>query len=82
MSKDSQSGNVKHLPIKGLDLPNFVSNFPANNLKVFSVEGTNVIRVPFGKRFSKRQRPEKNQKIATLVLPISSCNSPTPPHVA
>ena len=36
----------------------------------------------FGKRFSKKQRPEKNQTIATLILPITSNSSPTPPHVA
>ena len=82
MSKESKYGNVKHLPINNLDLPNFVNNFSENNSKVFSPEGTNVIRVPFGKRFSKKQRPEKNQRIATLILPISSYNSPTPPHVA
>ena len=57
MSKESKSGNVKNLPIKNLDLPNFVNNFSENNSKVFSPEGTNVIRVPFGKRFSKKQRP-------------------------
>ena len=82
MSTESKSGKVKNLPINNLDLPNFVTNFSENNSKVFSQEGTNVIRVPFGKRFSKKQRPEKNQRIATLILPISSYNSPTPPHVA
>ncbi len=82
MSKEPKSGNLKHLPFKNLDLPNFVNNFSENNSKVFSAEGTNVIRVPFGKRFSKKQRPEKSQKIATLILPINSYHSPTPPHVA
>tara|TARA_B100000945_G_scaffold31558_1_gene21599 strand:- start:1981 stop:2229 length:249 start_codon:yes stop_codon:yes gene_type:complete len=82
MSKDFKSGIVKYLPVNNLDLPNFVNNFPGNNSKILPVEGTNVIRVPFGKVFSKKQRPEKNQKIATLILPISSCGSPTPPHVA
>ena len=51
-------------------------------LSICSVEGTNVIRVPFGKKFSKKKRPEKNQNIATLILPLSSYNNPTPPHVA
>ena len=82
MRKASKSGNVKHLPVKNLDLPNFVNNSSEISSKVISQEGTNVIRVPFGKRFSKKQRPEKNQRIATLILPISSYNSPTPPHVA
>ena len=82
MSKDFKSGKIKRLPIKNLDLPNFVNNFSENNSKVTSVEGTNVIRVPFGKRFPKKQRPEKNQNIATLILPINTFINPTPPHVA
>jgi hypothetical protein len=39
--------------------------------------------VPFGKRFPKKQRPDKNQNIATLILPIHTFMNPTPPpHVA
>ena len=82
MSKDFKSGKIKRLPIKNLDLPNFVNNFSENNSKITSVEGTNVIRVPFGKRFPKKQRPDKNQNIATLILPINTFINPTPPHVA
>ena len=82
MSNDFKSGKVKRLPTKNLDLPNFVNNFSGNNSKVSSVEGTNVIRVPFGKRLPKKQRPEKNQNIATLILPINTFINPTPPHVA
>ena len=83
MSKDFKSGKVKHLPIKNLDLPSFVNNSSVINSKVNSVEGTNVIRVPFGKRFPKKQRPDKNQNIATLILPINTFMNPTPPpHVA
>ena len=83
MSKDFKSGKVKSLPIRNLDLPNFVNNFSRNNLTASSVEGTNVIRVPFGKRLPKKQRPEKNQNIATLILPIDTYINPTPPpHVA
>ena len=82
MSKDFKSGKIKRLPVKNLDLPNF-DNFSLNNSKVSSVEGTNVIRVPFGKRFPKKQRPDKNQNIATLILPINTFINPTPPpHVA
>ena len=81
MTKDFQSGNVKNLPFNNLDLPNFVKDFSANNSKVCSVEGTNVVRVPFGKRFAKKKRPDKNQKI-TLILPFRPKNHPTPPHVA
>lgn len=83
MSKDFKSGKVKHLPINNLDLPSFVNNSSGINSKVNSVEGTNVIRVPFGKRFPKKQRPDKNQNIATLILPINTFMNPTPPpHVA
>ena len=82
MTNDFNSGNVKHLPIKNVDLPNFVNNSSGNNSNIRSIEGTNVIRVPFGKKFSKKKRPEKNQNIATLILPLSSYNNPTPPHVA
>ena len=79
MSKDFKSGKVKSLPIKNLDLPNFVNKFSGNTSKVSSVEGTNVIRVPFGKRLPKKQRPQKNQNIATLILPINTFINPTPP---
>ena len=81
MTKDFKSGNVTHLPVKNVDLPKFVNNFSGDNSTICSIEGTNVIRVPFGKKFSKKKRPEKNQNIATLILPLSS-NNPTPPHVA
>ena len=83
MNNDFKSGKVKSLPTTNLDLPNFVNNFTGSNSQVSFVEGTNVIRVPFGKRLPKKQRPEKNQNIATLILPIDRYINPTPPpHVA
>ncbi len=83
MSNDFKSGKVKRLPTTNLDLPNFVNKYSGNNSQVSSVEGTNVIRVPFGIRLPKKQRPEKNQNIATLILPINTLINPTPPpHVA
>ena len=82
MKKDFKSGNVKHLPIEKVNLPNFVDNFSGDNSNICPIEGTNVIRVPFGKKFSKKKKPEKNQNIATLILPLNSYSSPTPPHVA
>ena len=81
MTKDSKSGNVTNLPVKNVNLPNFVKN-SGDNSNICSIEGTNVIRVPFGKKFSKKKRPEKNQNIATLILPLTSYSNPTPPHVA
>ena len=82
MTNDFKSSKVKKLPIQNVDLPNFVNNSSGDSSTICSIEGTNVIRVPFGKKFSKKKRPEKNQNIATLVLPLSSYSSPTPPHVA
>ena len=82
MTQDRKSGNIKHLPVKNVNLPNFVKNLSGDNSNICSIEGTNVIRVPFGKKFSKKKRPEKNQNIATLILPLSSYSKPTPPHVA
>ena len=82
MTKDSKSGNVTNLPVKNVYLPNFVTNSSGDNSIFCWIEGTNVIRVPFGKKFSKKKRPEKNQNIATLILPLTSYSNPTPPHVA
>ena len=82
MTKDLKSGNVTHLPVKNVHLPSFVNKSSGDNSNISSIEGTNVIRVPFGKKFSKKKRPEKNQNIATLILPITSYSNPTPPHVA
>ncbi len=42
------------------------------------VEGTNVLRVPFGVRQARRQRPQRPQRWATLVLPFQAAG-PTPP---
>ena len=83
MTKDSKNNKVKLFEnnTNELDLPRFTGD-QRNYSEIRSVEGTNVIRVPFGKKFSKKKRPEKNQNIATLILPLSSYNSPTPPHVA
>ena len=77
MTKDFKSGNLKHLPVKNVDLPNFVNNFSGDNSNICSIEGTNVIRVPFGKKFSKKKRPEKNQNIATLTVSYTHLTLPT-----
>ena len=77
MKKDSSKDRkIQYLPNNSVKLPEFI-NFQEVDLS--SLEGTNVIRVPFGRRVSKKKRPEKNQNIATLILPITSMNSPTPP---
>ena len=77
MNKDSKKDNIKYFSKGKLKLPQFNNNIDTS--KVLSSEDTNVIRVPFGIRLSKKRRPAKNQSIATLILPITSMNSPTPP---
>ena len=79
MRKDSsKDGKIKDFSSNFIKLPDFIDKLDSTS-EVFSVVGTNVIRVPFGIRAPRRKRPEKNQNIATLVLPITSINSPTPP---
>ena len=68
-----------------LSLPSFSNCFESVLKKgeLLEVDGTNVVRVPFGVRQPKKQRPAKVSTWATLVLPIHSFDSPTPPpHTA
>jgi len=77
MKKDSSKDcKVQYLSNISVELPEFINK---EDIDLKSLEQTNVIRVPFGRRLSKKKRPEKNQHIATLILPITSINSPTPP---
>ena len=46
------------------------------------MDGTNVIRVPFGIRQPQTKRPERPENWATLVLPLQPQNNPTPPPQA
>jgi hypothetical protein len=47
------------------------------------VEGTNVVRVPFGVRRARRPRPERPEHWATLVIPFHGGGGhPTPPAAA
>ncbi|MFM7264759.1 MAG: hypothetical protein ACKOZW_04035 [Cyanobium sp.] len=47
------------------------------------VEGTNVVRVPFGVRRPRRSRPARPEHWATLVLPFQvGGGGPTPPWAA
>ena len=78
MIDETKKSKVKYFANLPVDLPDFI-NHNSSSQEVSSIEGTNVVRVPFGIRFSKRKRPAKNQSIATLILPITSYNSPTPP---
>ena len=66
-------------------LPSF-SNCLESLLKkgeLLEVSGTNVVRVPFGVRQPRKQRPARANNWATLVLPLQSFDSPSPPpHAA
>ena len=68
-----------------LSLPSIPNCFESvlNKGELLPVDGTNVVRVPFWVRQPKKQRPEKLSAWATLVLPLQSFDSPTPPpHAA
>ncbi len=68
-----------------VSLPSFSNCFESvlNQGELLQVAGTNVVRVPFGVRQPKKQRPAKLSKWVTLVLPLQSFDSPTPPpHAA
>lgn len=51
---------------------------------VSRVEGTNVVRVPFGVRRARRVRPQRPDHWATLVLPFvaGGGSDPHPPQAA
>ena len=47
-----------------------------------NVSGTNVVRVPFGVRRSRRDRPERPDNWLTLVLPLQRFEPTPPPQAA
>ena len=70
----------------GINLPSLSGGLEStlSEGKSFPVSGTNVLRVPFGVRQPRKQRPNNPERLATLVLPFQSLGgSPTPPpHAA
>ena len=46
------------------------------------VDGTNVVRVPFGVRRAQRTRPARPERWATVVLPFQTGGSTPPPPQA
>ncbi|TGG85848.1 MAG: hypothetical protein ERJ67_00655 [Aphanocapsa feldmannii 277cV] len=66
------------------DAPTMTLNERHARGETVKVEGTNVVRVPFGVRRARRVRPARQANWATLVVPIASGGSfPTPPpHAA
>ncbi len=49
---------------------------------LLQVDGTNVVRVPFGIRQPLKKRPERPERMATLVIPFNTFDSPNPPPQA
>ena len=86
MNKD-RSSDLSDRVIKKEDLllPSFSNCLESILSKgdLLQVSGTNVVRVPFGIRHPKKQRPARGNHWATLVLPLQSFDSPSPPpHAA
>ena len=79
----NKSGETLH-GNEELSLPSFADGLQSalSTGKSLNVDGTNVIRVPFGIRQPRRQRPDKPQSWPTLVLPFQPVDSPTPPPQA
>ncbi len=85
MIKETFFDNPKKDVLKNdLSLPDFSEGLQSTIAtgKSINVQGTNVIRVPFGIRQARRQRPQRPERWATLVLPFQPLGSPTPPPQA
>ena len=85
MRRFTSSEGVKNLTnTKDLRLPEFNESLQSvlSSGESFPVSGTNVIRVPFGVRQPIKQRPQRPERLATLVIPIQTLGSPTPPPQA
>jgi len=70
--------------VEALQLPEIPECLQAALVRghTLQIEGTNVVRVPFGIRRPRRQRPERANHNVTLVLPLQPQGSPTPPPQA
>ena len=87
MMKDifNDRSSVKELTKDDLQLPSFSQGgleSTLSNGELVEVAGTNVVRVPFGIRESRKKRPARSASWATLVLPFQPLGSPTPPPQA
>lgn len=63
----SREGSLDHLTARG---------------ETLRVEGTNVVRVPFGVRRPLRSKPARPERWATVVLPFQAGGSTPPPPQA
>ncbi len=86
MIKDNSLDLTERIIAKdGLDLPSFTDGGLDSLMsqgKSLKIDGTNVVRVPFGIRQARKTRPTRPQTWATLVLPFHPVGSPTPPPQA
>ena len=71
-------------PLHGPSLPQLPEGLESafSRGHTLSIEGTNVVRVPFGVREARRTRPERPNHWATLVIPLQPIGNPTPPPAA
>tara|TARA_Y100001968_G_C18763394_1_gene438815 strand:+ start:61 stop:321 length:261 start_codon:yes stop_codon:yes gene_type:complete len=84
-SKSSSESVTKLHDSSKLNLPDFLNdkNKVLTKEEIFNVEGTNVIRVPFGTIQPKKKRPEKINSWPTLILTLNTIDCPNPPpHAA
>ena len=84
MSTDDQGTNSIKL-LANVSLPMLGDVVPAamSNDQTLRVEGTNVVRVPFGVRRPRRERPARPERWATVVLPfVAGGSTPPPPQAA
>ena len=81
---DTSRDQVADQTKEELNLPSFSEGLQStlSSGKSLSIDGTNVIRVPFGVRQPRKQRPQKPDRWITLVLPFQPLGSPTPPPQA
>ncbi len=84
MKKISENHSGKLIATEELQLPFAPTSVERtlSNGHLLEVDGTNVVRVPFGVREPRRKRPERPETWATLVLPFQPIGSPTPPPQA
>ncbi|MBM5785348.1 MAG: hypothetical protein FJ076_11100 [Cyanobacteria bacterium K_DeepCast_35m_m1_288] len=84
MSADDQGTNsIKLLADVSLPSLSDVSTSVLSNDQTLRVEGTNVVRVPFGVRRPRRERPARPERWATVVLPfVAGGSTPPPPQAA
>ena len=84
--KKSKTGKVieKLHGADELKLPDFSQSLQSvlGNGESLQVDGTNVVRVPFGIRTPLKKRPARSKNWVTLVLPFNPLGTPTPPPQA